>query len=217
MDKQGRFRVGFFREMAAKPLMSDAIALTEKKMDMTLDEIIKMSKNPANKAKKFRPSQNKSQRSFRNAAKEKSLRYRHFMDTRSSLRQGALARKRSNFQPNHFPLATEAARKAGVNPFGGRAFNRDRTAIANRPRAGGVVIQKRIANGAVAAKQKENESNAGAKQRPKTLDSLFADLKEQRMKAGPRQINTVPRQINTVPRNRGGHPIPPWHRARFRN
>lgn len=26
----------FFSEMAAKPLMSDAIALTEKKMDMTL-------------------------------------------------------------------------------------------------------------------------------------------------------------------------------------
>ncbi|XP_030530306.1 uncharacterized protein LOC115740834 isoform X2 [Rhodamnia argentea] len=202
--------------MATKPLTSDAIALTEKKMDMTLDDIIKMSKNPANKAKKFRTS-NKNQRSFRNAAKEKSLKFRHFMDTRSSLRQGALARKRSNFQPNHFPLATEAARKAGVNPFGGRAFNRDRIAYANRPRGGAVFRQKRIANGAVAAKQKENEKNAGGKQRPKTLDSLFADLKEQRMKAVPRQINTVPRQINTVPRNGGGHPIPPWHRARFRN
>ncbi|KAF8033374.1 hypothetical protein BT93_D2089 [Corymbia citriodora subsp. variegata] len=208
--------------MAAKPLTSDAIALTEKKMDMTLDEIIKMSKNPANKAKNFRTSVsyfslNKNQRNFRNAAKEKSLRYRHFMDTRASLRQGALARKRSNFQPNHFPLATEAARKAGVHPFGGRAFNRDRIANANRPRAGAVVNQKRFVNGAVAAKQKENESNAGAKQRPKTLDSLFADLKEQRMKAVPRQINTVPRQMNAVPRNRGGRPIPPWQRARFRN
>ncbi|XP_010053136.2 uncharacterized protein LOC104441661 isoform X1 [Eucalyptus grandis] len=202
--------------MAPKPLTTDAIALTEKKMDMTLDEIIKMSK-PANKAKNFRPS-NKNQRNFRNAANEKSLKFRHFMDTRSSVRQGALAWKRSNFQPNHFPLATEAARKAGVNPFGGRAFNRNRIANANRPRAGAVVSQKRIVNGAVAAKQqKENESNAGAKQRPKTLDSLFADLKEQRMKAVPRQINTVPRQTNTVPRNQGGRPIPPWHRARFRN
>ncbi|KAI3421459.1 uncharacterized protein J3R85_012280 [Psidium guajava] len=203
--------------MATKPLTNDAIALTEKKMDMTLDEIIKMSKNPANKDKKFRTF-NKSQRSFRNTAKEKSLKFRHFMDTRSSLRQGALARKRSNFQPNHFPLATEAARKAGVNPFGGRAFNRDRIAYANRPRGGAVFSQKRIANGAVAAKQqKENESNAGTKQRPKTLDSLFADLKEQRMKTVPRQINSVPRQINAVPRNRGGRPIPPWQRARFRN
>ncbi|RYR10410.1 hypothetical protein Ahy_B05g078866 [Arachis hypogaea] len=31
--------------MAAKPLTTEAIALTEKKMDMTLDDIIKMSKN----------------------------------------------------------------------------------------------------------------------------------------------------------------------------
>lgn len=40
--------------MAAKPLTTEAIAFTEKKMDMALEDIIKMSKNTKTKAKKPR-------------------------------------------------------------------------------------------------------------------------------------------------------------------
>ncbi|THG08540.1 hypothetical protein TEA_005079 [Camellia sinensis var. sinensis] len=112
-------------EMAAKPLTSETIALTEKKMDMTLDDIIKMSKSNTTKANKPRVS-NRNQKFVNSAAQEKSTKVRRFMDSRSSLRQGVLAQRRSNFQGNQFPLATEAARKAAVAPFRNRAFNRSR-------------------------------------------------------------------------------------------
>lgn len=111
--------------MAAKPLTSEAIALTEKKMDMTLDDIIKLSKKPPTRAKKQRAS-NKSQKFLNNIVQDKSLKMRRFMDSRSSLRQGVLAQRRSNFQVNQFPLATEVARKAAVAPMRNRAFNRNR-------------------------------------------------------------------------------------------
>ncbi|KAL2236715.1 UNVERIFIED_CONTAM: hypothetical protein Sindi_0863200 [Sesamum indicum] len=118
--------------MAAKPLTTEAIALTEKKMDMTLDDIIKMSKTNATKPKNQRVS-NRGQKFVNNAAQDKFSKARRFMDTRSSLRQGALARRRSNFQGNQFPLAAEAARKAAVAPIRNRAFNRSRPFKVNKP------------------------------------------------------------------------------------
>ncbi|CAL5356299.1 unnamed protein product [Camellia sinensis] len=117
--------------MAAKPLTSETIALTEKKMDMTLDDIIKMSKSNTTKANKPRVS-NRNQKFVNSAAQEKSTKVRRFMDSRSSLRQGVLAQRRSNFQGNQFPLATEAARKAAVAPFRNRAFNRSRGFNVNK-------------------------------------------------------------------------------------
>uniref|UniRef100_A0A5B6ZYI8 Uncharacterized protein n=1 Tax=Davidia involucrata TaxID=16924 RepID=A0A5B6ZYI8_DAVIN len=117
--------------MAAKPLTTETIALTEKKMDMTLDDIIKMSKSTTTKAKKQRVS-NRSKKFLNNAAQEKSAKVRQFMDSRSSLRQAALAQRRSNFQGNQFPLATEAARKAVVAPIRNRAFNRSRAVNVNK-------------------------------------------------------------------------------------
>ncbi|PIN20139.1 hypothetical protein CDL12_07155 [Handroanthus impetiginosus] len=119
--------------MAAKPMTSEAIALTEKKMDMTLDDIIKMSKTNAAKPKKQRVS-NRSQKFFNNVKPDNALKVRRFMDTRSSLRQGALARRRSNFQGNQFPLATEAAKKAAAAPIRSKAFNRSRPFNVNKPR-----------------------------------------------------------------------------------
>ncbi|MBA0768791.1 hypothetical protein Gotri_017571, partial [Gossypium trilobum] len=129
--------------MAAKPLTSEAIALTEKKMDMTLgellavcallscsfdekrfsnflffsldlDDIIKMSKTSSNKTKK--QQRNKGQKPFNNAAKVKALKVQQYMDSRSSVRQGFLAQRRSNIPGNQFPLAAEAARRAAVAP-----------------------------------------------------------------------------------------------------
>ena len=120
--------------MAAKPLTSEAIALTEKKMDMTLDDIIKMSKNTSHKSKKQRRIPNKIQRPVSNAAKDKALKVRQYMDSRASVRQGVLAQRRSNFQGNRFPFVAEAARRAAVAPFRNRAFNSRRVANLNKPR-----------------------------------------------------------------------------------
>ncbi|XP_076945223.1 uncharacterized protein LOC143616212 [Bidens hawaiensis] len=121
--------------MAGKPLTTAEIAMTEKKMDMTLDDIIKMSKNGtgANKGKKQRLS-NKNQKFSNNAVQDKSMRLRRFMDSRSTLRQGALAKRRSNFQGNQFPLAVEAARKAAVAPIHNRNFNRNQAVTSYKPR-----------------------------------------------------------------------------------
>lgn len=120
--------------MAGKPLTSEAIAMTEKKMDMSLDEIIKMSKTGTTKPNKKRRVPNRSQNFINNATVDKSLKLRRFMDSKSSLRQGVLAQRRSNFQGNQFPLAAEAARKAASAPIRNRTFNRSRAMNMNKPR-----------------------------------------------------------------------------------
>lgn len=48
-------------------------------------------------------------------------------------------------------------------------------------------------------------------QRPQTLDSLFANMKEQRMRVLSRKNNAA------VQRNRNGQQRPPWGRGRFGN
>ncbi|XP_031280908.1 uncharacterized protein LOC116139370 isoform X2 [Pistacia vera] len=223
--------------MAAKPLTTEAIALTEKKMDMSLDDIIKMSKNPAaTKPKQQRRPPNKSQKSFNNAVQDKALKVRQHMGSRSSVRQGVLAQRRSNFQNNHFPLANEAARKAVVAPVRNRAFNGSMvTNKMKRARVGAMPVQRKVANGGFVAKSLQQD-NGGPKQlRPQTLDSLFANMKEQRMRVFQRQSNGgVQRQSNGgvqrqnnggiqrqnhggVQRNGGGRPRLPWARGRFGN
>lgn len=122
--------------MATKPLTTAAIAMTEKKMDMSLDDIIKMSKTGTgnNKAKKQRIP-NKNHKFSNNEVQDKSMKLKRFMDTRSSLRQGALSQRRSSFQGNHFPLTAEVARKAAVGPIRNRNnFNRNQTMTSYRPR-----------------------------------------------------------------------------------
>ncbi|PHT96057.1 hypothetical protein T459_03939 [Capsicum annuum] len=128
-------------QMAAKVLTSETIALTEKKMDMTLDDIIKMSKTNTNHTKKQRVS-NRNQKFSNNIAQDKSAKIQRFMDSRSSMRQGALAQRRSNFQGNKFPLATEAARRAAVAPIHNRVFNRSWAVNVNKQRC----VLKRDAN-----------------------------------------------------------------------
>ncbi|KAK6947918.1 hypothetical protein RJ641_001391 [Dillenia turbinata] len=188
--------------MAAKPLTSEAIALTEKKMDMTLDDIIKMSKNTGTntKAKKSRVP-NKNQKFPNNTAQEKSAKMRRFMDSQSTVRQGFLAQRRSNFRANQFPLATEAARKAAAAPIHNMSFNQ-RMVNWNKPR---IAASARGINGGVARKpQQKQQVLTFSKQRPKTLDSLFANMKEQRMRG------------LSQPNNAGGHNRvqrrPPWAR-----
>ncbi|KAA3475854.1 Ribosome maturation factor RimP [Gossypium australe] len=282
--------------MAAKPLTSEAIALTEKKMDMTLDDIIKMSKTSSNKTKKQRRVLNKGQKPFNNAAKAKALKVRQYMDSRSSVRQGVLAQRRSNIRVNQFPLAAEAARRAAVAPVRIKNVNGVRVANLNKPRLSGAdcgigflpygmdieawsskmplnclfcdwvlamfenlglmvtnfdeylqadgliclilllvgndcilplmkssssftvlilvaglvrtgvsPVQRRAKNGGFAAKprqhqlQQQQEGNVVTKQRPHTLDSLFANMKKERMN-GPAQRQRMP-----------------WRRGRFGN
>lgn len=60
--------------------------------------------------------------------------------------------------------------------------------------------------------QRRQQENAVAKQRPQTLDLLFANMKEQRMRAQP------PRQNNAVQQRNRGQPRLPWGRGgRFGN
>ncbi|XP_061957435.1 uncharacterized protein LOC133678927 [Populus nigra] len=199
--------------MATKPLSREEIANTEKKLDMPLDEIIKMSKNTT-KPKKQQRAPIKNQKTF-NPAHEKALKVRRYMDMGPLVRQGALAQRRSNFHGNQFPLTSEAARKAAVAPFHNRSFGRNFIANSNNARAAGFTVKKRAANGGFARKspprhnQQQHQGDVGAKQRPQTLDLLFANMKEQRMKV-------LSRQNNAIKYNGGGRrPRVPWARGRF--
>ncbi|KAK7383388.1 hypothetical protein VNO78_29067 [Psophocarpus tetragonolobus] len=202
--------------MANKPLTTEAIALTEKKMDMTLDDIIKMSKNTKNTKQKRVP--NKSQKFSNNFTQDKSSKVKRFMESKSSLRQGALAKRRSNFQGNQFPVAVEVARKAVSAPLHNRVPNRSRGANWNKARFRVPVGQKKVANGGFATKQQshlssqKHQDNADtmSKQKPQTLDSLFANMKEQR-------IRVLSMQNNAVQRNGGGNRRLPLGRGRFGN
>ncbi|GKA00271.1 hypothetical protein Tco_0672821 [Tanacetum coccineum] len=93
-----------------------------------------MSKNGtvANKAKQQRIP-NKNQKFTNNVAQDKSMKLRRFMDSRSSVRQGALAQRRSNFQGNQFPLTTQAARKAAVAPIRNRNFHQNQATTSYKP------------------------------------------------------------------------------------
>ncbi|XP_045822794.1 uncharacterized protein LOC123915646 [Trifolium pratense] len=204
--------------MATKPLTPAIIALTEKKMDMTLDDIIKMSKNPK-PIKGIRVS-NKSRKFSNTIAQDKSLKAQRYMESRSSLRQGELAKRRSNFQGNQFPLATEVARKAVAAPLHYGVNNRNKMANWNKPRFHVPVNQRRAASGGFVAKpltppqqqhqhQHQND-NIKPNQRSNTMDSLFANMKEQRMKA-------FSRQNNAVQHNGAGNRRPQWGRGRHNN
>ncbi|MFS7927137.1 hypothetical protein Hanom_Chr04g00305431 [Helianthus anomalus] len=188
--------------------------MTEKKMDMSLDDIIKMSKNgtSANKGKKQRIP-NKNQKFSNNVVQDKSMRLRRFMDSRSSLRQGVLAQRRSNFQGNQFPLAAESARKAAVAPIRNRNFNGNQAATSYRPR-GVARPAKNNSNGGFAVKK---QVKVASKQKPQTLDSLFANMKEQRMQQQNQNQNQNQNRNNSGRRNGAGQqrPRPPW--ARYNN
>ncbi|URE12361.1 hypothetical protein MUK42_35220 [Musa troglodytarum] len=163
--------------MATKPLTTEAIALTEKKMDMTLDDIIKMSKKNPTKGKRPQRPPIKSQ-GFLNGNSHGNTRMQRFIDSRSLIRQGVLAKRRSNFHSDKFPITTEVARKAAVMPVSNRRINR------NGPRVTATTIQRKGSDNGFNVKDK-----AVAKQKPQTLDALFANMKEQRMRLMSQKVN----------------------------
>ncbi|KAH9330369.1 hypothetical protein KI387_002477, partial [Taxus chinensis] len=155
------------------PLTADAIALTEKKMDMTLDDIIKMSKKTKPKARKQRSS-NKNQRpnpiKFGARDNASKAQVQQSIAARSSaLRQGKLAEMRSRNGNNHFPAVKEAARRVAV----GRSLQ------WNKRRNGPFSVQSNRPFPVLSS----TKVNGPVKQRPQTLDSLFANMKEQRLRA----------------------------------
>ncbi|KAJ4981004.1 hypothetical protein NE237_031841 [Protea cynaroides] len=202
----------FRKDMAAKPLTSEAIAHTEKKMDMALDDIIKMSKKSNPKVTKQRAS-NRSHK-FLNAGSNQgnASKMHRFIDSRSSIRQGVLAQRRSNFMGNQFPMATEAAKKAAAAPIRARALGHNRMVNWNKPRIGAAPAQRRVSEGGFARKQQQRQRQQEAKlvpkQRPHTLDSLFANMKEQRMRALSQQMNA---------RRGGGYQQQNRRRGQFNN
>ncbi|CAL0311395.1 unnamed protein product [Lupinus luteus] len=204
--------------MTAKPLTTEAIALTEKKMDMKLEDIIKLSKNKTSKPGKQRRVSNKSQKFTNNFIQDKPSKMRRYMDSRSSLRQGAIAKRRSTFQGNQFPIAAEVARKAVTAPLRNTVSNRNRGVSSWNEARFRVSASQRMervaASGGFLAKQpplsrhhqQQENMDITPKQRPQTLDSLFASLKEQRMRV-------YSRQNNGVQRNGGGSWRPRWGRG----
>ncbi|KAJ4905852.1 Uncharacterized protein Rs2_09510 [Raphanus sativus] len=160
----------FISRMASEKLITtETVALTEKKMDMSLDAIIKMSKsntnNNVNKGKKHRASNKKE--SFNSAARNSTVKAQRYMDSRSDLRQGAFAKRRSSFQGNHFSVTTNIA-------------NTNQSRFITPPAQYGSAPR-----GFVAKREKIGEKQAnggGQRQGPQTLDSRFAYMKEERMK-----------------------------------
>ncbi|CAI0441127.1 unnamed protein product [Linum tenue] len=192
--------------MATKPLTHEEIANTEKKLDMPLDDIIKMSKTSTAKPNKQRRAPNKNQRMFNNSAQEKALKVQKYMASRPFVRQGALAQRRSNFQGNHFPIAKDIAQKAAVAPLRNRPFERNLMSNPNKARYSLALISgfcsRATSYERYPPQSQQQHGNGGMKQRPQTLDAMFANMKEQRMRALVQQNNAV-RHNNGARQNSG--------------
>ncbi|KAF8053204.1 hypothetical protein N665_1449s0008 [Sinapis alba] len=187
---------------------TDPIALNAKKVAMALDDIIKLSKRNSNgnKGKRSRRAKNKK-RNFNGAARNKNTsKEKHHVNSLSGVRQGAVAKRRSNFKGNQFPVAANVARKASTVPplsVRRRAFSAGRMTSANQSRLFAPPVQSRSVHARFIAKRHEVEKkveNGGGKW--KTLDSRFAIMKEQRKSSNNSGVKVH------VPR------LPPWARAR---
>ncbi|TVU06341.1 hypothetical protein EJB05_49550, partial [Eragrostis curvula] len=163
-----------FDPMDSLPITAEAIAFTEKKMDMTLEDIIKMSKkkNPGGKKP---PRQPIKKRPFQNGnSNQGNAKVQRFMESRSSIRQGVLAQRRSNLGGNQFAATKQAAKKAASMPVRNNRWN--------KPSASTLVQRRPVGDAFQNGKGKE-----GQNQTPRTMDALFAQMKAQRMKSTPQQ------------------------------
>ncbi|XP_047074653.1 uncharacterized protein LOC124684368 [Lolium rigidum] len=187
--------------MESVPLNAEAIAFTEKKMDMTLEDIIKMSKKK-NPAGKKAPRQPIKKRPFQNGnGNQGNAKVQRFIESRSSIRQGVLAQRRSNLDGNQFQITKQAAKKAAAMPVRGRA---DRWSKQSAPSTS---IQRRpVSDQNSKGKEMQNEQ-------PRTMDALFAQMKQQRMRIMPPQQSSAThghqfqqqRRVQQQRRGRGGY------------
>ncbi|KAG2578398.1 uncharacterized protein LOC120677745 [Panicum virgatum] len=163
--------------MESLPLTAEAIAFTEKKMDMTLEDIIKMSKkkNPGGKKP---PRQPIKKRPFQNGNSiQGNTKVQRFMESRSTIRQGVLAQRRSNLGGNQFPVTKQAAKKAAAMPM------RNKAGRWNKPSTSTLVQRRPVSDAFQNGKAKETQNQAA----PRTMDALFAQMKAQRMRTVPQQ------------------------------
>ncbi|CAM0958027.1 unnamed protein product [Alopecurus aequalis] len=181
--------------MEAVPLTAEAIAFTEKKMDMTLEDIIKMSKKKVPAGKKA-PRQPVKKRPFQNgnSKNQGNTKAQRFIESRSSIRQGVLAQRRSNLDGNQFQITKQAAKKAAAMPVRGRA---DRW---NKTSAPSTSVQRRPVSQALQnSKGKEMQ-----REQPRTMDALFAQMKQQRMRIMPPQQSNAAAQGHQFNQQRRG-------------
>ncbi|CAN8230792.1 unnamed protein product [Cochlearia groenlandica] len=180
------------------PLISPTIALAEKKMAMALDDIIKMSKRRknVNKGKRSRRQKNKK-RNSNGAAKENTSKVRHYVNTLSAVRQGAVVKRR-----NRFPRTAAASPPLSGR---GRDFNARRIITVDQSRLVAPSAQSRYVHGRFAVKRQEvvDERVEKEGEKRKTLDSRFANMKEQRKR---QKSNNYGVGLLQVPR------FPPWAR-----
>lgn len=189
--------------MESLPLTAEAIAFTEKKMDMTLEDIIKMSKKKVPAVKKA-PRQPMKKRPFQNGnSNQGNAKVQRFMESRSSIRQGVLAQRRSSLDGNQFQITKQAAKQAATMPVRGRPVR------WNKPSAPSTSAQRRPVNEALQNGKGKEVQN----QPPRTMDALFAQMKQQRMRIMPppqsnathgHQFN-VQRRVQQQRRGRGGY------------
>ncbi|CAA7057214.1 unnamed protein product [Microthlaspi erraticum] len=147
----------------------------------------KSNNTNVNKGKKQRASNKKESV---NGAAKKTAKAQRYMDSRSDVRQGAFAKRRSNFNGNQFPETTAVARKAAsATQQRGRPYNAGRMTNTDQSRFVTPPAQNRSAHRGFVAKQQQREEkteekqvNGGQRQWPQTLDSRFANLKEERMR-----------------------------------
>ncbi|XP_074573811.1 uncharacterized protein LOC141830225 [Curcuma longa] len=145
-------------QMATKALIKEAIAMTEKKINMSLDDIIKMSKKNAAKGKRPPRPPTKFFEGFQNRnPSHGNAVLQGFMDSRSSIRQGVFANRRSNFHGNQFPSITEAARKAAAISVQNRMINQNGRRVL--------------------APTLQSSANAGSNSRVTSYDLLFPNVK----------------------------------------
>ncbi|OVA11327.1 hypothetical protein BVC80_9007g35 [Macleaya cordata] len=173
----------FYQSMDIKPLTSEQIALNEKKMSITLDDIIKMSKRTTSKPRKPRAS-NKSQKfPYSGPAQKNSSNVKRFMVSRSSFRQGVLGQRRSNFENNQFHSVTAIARYSAPAPIRSRHLIRNRMVHLSKPRVGGTSpVQKKTTEESFSHKKQQQEVKVATKQSlPPTFDSSSAYMNEQRL------------------------------------
>ncbi|XP_042452347.1 uncharacterized protein LOC122036981 [Zingiber officinale] len=155
--------------METKALTEEAISMTEKKMNMSLDDIIKMSKKNAAKGKRPpRPPIKNQGFQNRNPSHGNAL-LQGFMDSRSSIRQGVLAKRRSNVHGNQFTVITEMARKAAASSVQNRMRNPN----------GGCVLTPL---------QRSADADSDIKQL-QALDAIFANMNAMRMDFVIEKIN----------------------------
>lgn len=213
--------------MAENPLTAEAIALAEKKVGMTLDDLIKMSKAQHRPMKKQRVP-NKTQGRFFNRAAPQEDKARALMGWRSRSRQRLLAERRfqgqqptSDFDRMSRGRVNSNRPRAGAHrnaAIGGgysfaapkapatriSVFDRISSGVQSNPTRPPLVHTK---EGAYAVNPRQ-QFNKNAQRPQTTMDSLFPNTHAQR-----RRIHNY-----SLPRNGG---VKPWkqqpRRGRFGN